>query len=219
MPSTSPQDPELSKEIASAMAATQLTFSDGSCSSSDSTDGPISRRARRLAIAIASKRVAGAHAIGALDDGKQCRGTLHTHIQLFPSTASLHSGSHSPDRKHRVIIIDDDDDVVAPMDSTNHMITGPGNSQSPPPINNEPAGPGNSQSPPPINNEPDQKTDNDNMPALLSDSDSDSDDSSDSGSSLLDFIDTAEPSLTLLQEKTLMRFFPITCKKNIANGV
>jgi len=203
VPSTSPQDPELSKAIASAMAATQLTFSDGSCSSSDSTDGPISRRARRLAIAIASKRVAGAHAIGALDDGKQCRGTLHTHIQLFPSTASLHSGSHSPDRKHRVIIIDDDDDVVAPMDSTNHMITGPGNSQSPPPINNE----------------PDQKTDNDNMPALLSDSDSDSDDSSDSGSSLLDFIDTAEPSLTLLQEKTLMRFFPITCKKNIANGV
>ena len=203
MPSTSPQDPELSKAIASAMAATQLTFSDGSCSSSDSTDGPISRRARRLAIAIASKRVAGAHAIGALDDGKQCRGTLHTHIQLFPSTASLHSGSHSPDRKHRVIIIDDDDDVVAPMDSTNHMITGPGNSQSPPPINNEPV----------------QMPDNDNMPALLSDSDSDSDDSSDSGSSLLDFIDTAEPSLTLLQEKTLMRFFPITCKKNIENGV
>lgn len=199
MPSTSPQDPELSKEIASAMAATQLTFSDGSCSSSDSTDGPISRRARRLAIAIASKRVAGAHAIGALDDGKQCRGTLHTHIQLFPSTASLHSGSHSPGRKRRDIIDDDDDDVVA----ANRMATGPGNSQSPPPINNEPV----------------QMPDNDNMPALLSDSDSDSDDSSDSGSSLLDFIDTAEPSLTLLQEKTLMRFFPITCKNNIANGV
>ena len=148
--------------------------------------------------------IAGAHAIGALDDEDQCRGTLHTHIQLFPSTATLHSGSHSPGKKRRVIIIDDDDDdVVAAMDSTNHMATGPGNSQSPPPINNEPV----------------QMPDNDNMPALLSDSDSDSDDSSDSGSSLIDFIDTAEPALTLLQEKTLMRFFPITCKKNIENGV
>ncbi len=89
------------------------------------------------------------------------------------------------------------------MDSTNHMATGPGNSQPPPPINDEPV----------------QISDNSNMPALLSDSDSDSDDSSDSGSSLLDFIDSAEPALSLLQEKTLMRFFPITCKKNIDNGV
>ena len=153
----------------------------------------------------------GAHAIGALDDEKQCRGTLHTHIKQFPSTASLHSGSHSPGRKRRDIIDDDDDDVVA----ANRMATVPGNSQSPPPINNEPV----QTSPPPINNEPVQMPDNDNMPALLSDSDSDSDDSSDSGSSLIDFIDTAEPALTLLQEKTLMRFFPITCKKNIENGV
>ena len=146
----------------------------------------------------------GAHATGALDDENQCRGTLHAHVQLFPGTASLQSGSHSPGRKRRVIINDDDDDdVVAAMDSTDHMATGPGNSQSPPPINDEPV----------------QMSDNDNMPALLSDSDSDSDDSSDSGSSLLDFIDTAEPAVTLLQEKTLMRFFPITCKKNIDNGV
>ena len=148
--------------------------------------------------------MADARAIGALDDERQCRGTLHTHIQLSPSTASLHSGSHSPGQKRRDIIDDDDDDdVVAAMDCTDHMATGPGNSQSPPPINDEPV----------------QISDNDNMPALLSDSDSDSDDSSDSGSSLLDFIDTAEPALTLLQEKTLMRFFPITCKKNIDNGV
>ena len=86
------------------------------------------------------------------------------------------------------------------------------------------------------------------MPALLTDSDdasTDSDDDTDSGDSCNDtnatvdiqdsdssasadsesensldgFIDTAEPELTLLQEKTLMRFFPIMCRSIIEKGV
>jgi hypothetical protein len=53
----------------------------------------------------------------------------------------------------------------------------------------------------------------------LQESDSMASSDSESESSLEGFIDTTEPTLTLLQEKTLMRFFPIMCKSLIEKGV
>jgi hypothetical protein len=53
----------------------------------------------------------------------------------------------------------------------------------------------------------------------LQESDSIASSDSESESSLEGFIDTTEPTLTLLQEKTLMRFFPIMCKSHIEKGV
>jgi hypothetical protein len=53
----------------------------------------------------------------------------------------------------------------------------------------------------------------------IQDSDSSASADSESENSLDGFIDTAEPELTLLQEKTLMRFFPIMCRSMIEKGV
>jgi hypothetical protein len=53
----------------------------------------------------------------------------------------------------------------------------------------------------------------------LQDSESIASSDSESESSLEGFIDTTEPTLTLLQEKTLMRFFPIMSKSLIEKGV
>ena len=53
----------------------------------------------------------------------------------------------------------------------------------------------------------------------LQESDSIASSDSESESSLEGFIDTTEPTLTLLQEKTLMRFFPIMSKSLIEKGV
>ena len=53
----------------------------------------------------------------------------------------------------------------------------------------------------------------------LQESDSTASSDRESESSLEGFIDTTEPTLTLLQEKTLMRFFPIMCKSRIEKGV
>ena len=58
-----------------------------------------------------------------------------------------------------------------------------------------------------------------NATVNIQESDSSASSDSESENSLDGFIDTAEPALTLLQEKTLLRFFPIMCKSLTEKGV
>ena len=136
----------------------------GSGGSSDDSDGPVSRRARRLAIYMAKKNQRAAKA-----------------QQESLSPPPLLSGSEDSS--------DDSDDGLPPANQDPHLHVQDVD------VHRIDTGPVDLL---------------DSSPRSLQDSSSDN---------LDDFIDKSEPAYTLLQQKTLMRFFPITCKHLLNSGV